>query len=183
MRRTSDAAPVATPAEWDLSAQPTGDDLGQCSARRRARSVHDPVTEGGALPDSATTSAPRCSTTSESSATETRCSSRSSTIRALRERLREGRRRRGQGELFNSDMTQAIALGYCLDLAACMLQAGRGAEGEPRLHCARRTSAARRRTASCATHHPLDVWKKNRRSCPMRTCGFTKYLAAGGGTY
>jgi succinate dehydrogenase/fumarate reductase flavoprotein subunit len=42
-----------------------------------------------------------------------------------------------KGEVFNSDLTQAIELGYMLDLAACMLQAGiarkesRGAHSRP----------------------------------------------------
>jgi succinate dehydrogenase/fumarate reductase flavoprotein subunit len=42
-----------------------------------------------------------------------------------------------KGEVFNSDLTQAIELGYLLDLAACMLQAGvarkesRGAHSRP----------------------------------------------------
>jgi succinate dehydrogenase / fumarate reductase, flavoprotein subunit len=43
-----------------------------------------------------------------------------------------------KGEIFNSDLTQAIELGYCLDLAASMLQAGlarresRGAHSRPK---------------------------------------------------
>ncbi len=43
-----------------------------------------------------------------------------------------------KGEVFNSDLTQAIELGYMLDLAACMVQAGiarkesRGAHSRPR---------------------------------------------------
>jgi succinate dehydrogenase / fumarate reductase flavoprotein subunit len=43
-----------------------------------------------------------------------------------------------KGDVFNSDLTQAIELGYCLDLAACMLQAGlarqesRGAHSRPK---------------------------------------------------
>ena len=42
-----------------------------------------------------------------------------------------------KGEVFNSDLTQAIELGYLLDVAACMLQAGiarkesRGAHSRP----------------------------------------------------
>jgi succinate dehydrogenase / fumarate reductase flavoprotein subunit len=42
-----------------------------------------------------------------------------------------------KGEIFNSDLTQAIELGYLLDLGACMLQAGlarkesRGAHARP----------------------------------------------------
>jgi succinate dehydrogenase/fumarate reductase flavoprotein subunit len=43
-----------------------------------------------------------------------------------------------KGDVFNSDLTQALELGYCLDLAACMVQAGlarkesRGAHSRPR---------------------------------------------------
>jgi succinate dehydrogenase/fumarate reductase flavoprotein subunit len=43
-----------------------------------------------------------------------------------------------KSEIFNSDLTQAIELGYCLDLAACMVQAGiarresRGAHSRPK---------------------------------------------------
>ena len=42
-----------------------------------------------------------------------------------------------KGEVFNSDLTQAIELGYLLDIASCMLQAGiarkesRGAHSRP----------------------------------------------------
>jgi succinate dehydrogenase/fumarate reductase flavoprotein subunit len=42
-----------------------------------------------------------------------------------------------KGEVFNSDLTQALELGYLLDVAACMLQAGiarkesRGAHSRP----------------------------------------------------
>ena len=43
-----------------------------------------------------------------------------------------------KGDVFNSDLTQALELGYCLDLAACMVQAGlarkesRGAHSRPK---------------------------------------------------
>jgi succinate dehydrogenase/fumarate reductase flavoprotein subunit len=48
-----------------------------------------------------------------------------------------------KGEVFNSDLTQAIELGYLLDIAACMLQAGlarkesRGAHSRPHDYPAR----------------------------------------------
>ncbi|HZG35810.1 MAG TPA: FAD-binding protein [Gaiellaceae bacterium] len=57
-------------------------------------------------------------------------------IDALRERYRTVVVE-DKGEVFNSDLTQAIELGYMLDLAACMLQAGiarkesRGAHSRP----------------------------------------------------
>ena len=37
-----------------------------------------------------------------------------------------------KGDVFNSDLTQAIELGYLLQVAECMLQAGIAREGEPR---------------------------------------------------
>ena len=58
-------------------------------------------------------------------------------IDALRERYQRGVVIEDKGEVFNSDLTQAIELGYCLDLAACMLLAGearqesRGAHARP----------------------------------------------------
>jgi succinate dehydrogenase flavoprotein subunit len=58
-------------------------------------------------------------------------------IDQLRERYEKGVVIEDKGEVFNSDLTQAIELGNMLDLAACMLQAGlarkesRGAHARP----------------------------------------------------
>src|SRR5205823_9707405 len=58
-------------------------------------------------------------------------------IAVLRERYARGVVVEDKGEVFNSDLTQAIELGNMLDLAACMLQAGiarkesRGAHARP----------------------------------------------------
>jgi succinate dehydrogenase / fumarate reductase flavoprotein subunit len=58
-------------------------------------------------------------------------------IDELRERYDRGVLIEDQGEVFNSDLTQAIELGNMIDLAACMLQAGiarkesRGAHARP----------------------------------------------------
>jgi len=58
-------------------------------------------------------------------------------IEGLRERYERGVVVEDKGEVFNSDLTQAIELGYLLDLASCMLQAGsartesRGAHSRP----------------------------------------------------
>jgi len=55
----------------------------------------------------------------------------------LRRRYARGIVVEDKGEIFNSDLTQAIELGYLLDVAACMLQAGlarkesRGAHSRP----------------------------------------------------
>lgn len=58
-------------------------------------------------------------------------------VAGLRERYARGIVIEDKGDVFNSDLTQAIELGYLLDLAACMLQAGiarkesRGAHSRP----------------------------------------------------
>ncbi len=58
-------------------------------------------------------------------------------IQDLRRRYERGVVVEDKGSIFNSDLTQAIELGYLLDLAACMLQAGlarkesRGAHSRP----------------------------------------------------
>jgi succinate dehydrogenase / fumarate reductase flavoprotein subunit len=58
-------------------------------------------------------------------------------IDGLRERYARGVVVEDKGTVFNSDLTQAIELGYLLDLGACMLQAGlarkesRGAHSRP----------------------------------------------------
>jgi succinate dehydrogenase/fumarate reductase flavoprotein subunit len=58
-------------------------------------------------------------------------------IAGLRERYDRGVLIDDKGAVFNSDLTQALELGYLLDLAACMLQAGiarkesRGAHSRP----------------------------------------------------
>jgi succinate dehydrogenase/fumarate reductase flavoprotein subunit len=55
----------------------------------------------------------------------------------LRERYERGVVIEDKGEVFNSDLTQAIELGNMIDLAACMIQAGiarkesRGAHARP----------------------------------------------------
>jgi len=58
-------------------------------------------------------------------------------IAGLRERYDRGVVIEDKGDVFNSDLTQAIELGYLLDIASCMLQAGsarkesRGAHSRP----------------------------------------------------
>ena len=58
-------------------------------------------------------------------------------IAELRERYERGVVVEDKGDVFNSDLTQAIELGNMLDLAACMMQAGvarkesRGAHARP----------------------------------------------------
>ncbi len=58
-------------------------------------------------------------------------------IAALRERYEAGIVVDDKGDVFNNDLTQAIELGYLLDIADCMLTAGiartesRGAHSRP----------------------------------------------------
>ncbi len=68
---------------------------------------------------------------------EERMSSEVEVIDGLRERY-QNVYVEDKGEIFNSDLTQALELGSCLDLAACMVQAGvarkesRGAHSRPK---------------------------------------------------
>ena len=77
-------------------------------------------------------------------------------IDELRERYERGVLIEDKGEVFNSDLTQAIELGNMIDLAACMLQAGiarkesRGAHARPV-----RLSRPRRRELHEALDHAL----------------------------
>ena len=86
------------------------------------------------------------------------------------ERHRRGLRERyehvvveDKGEVFNNDLTQALELGFLLDLAACMIVAGHRAQGEPR--CPRpavRLPRPRRRELHAP--HPRDDRSTVRRS-------------------
>ena len=94
---------------------------------------------------SATSSPPRCTRTSASSAASARWRSRAEIVAGLRERYQRVLVE-DKGEVFNSDLTQAIELGFLLDLAECMVVAGHRAEREPRRpRAAGRLSGARRR--------------------------------------
>ena len=77
-------------------------------------------------------------------------------IDGLRERYDRGVVIEDKGDVFNSDLTQAIELGYLLDIAACMLQAGHRAQGEPRRPLAAvRLPRPRRRELPQALDHAL----------------------------
>ena len=79
-----------------------------------------------------------------------------------------------KGDVFNSDLTQAIELGYLLDLAACMV-AGRGrAQGEPRRPRAPvRLPGPRRRELPEALDHALG--RRRRRSSRTEEVTMTKW--------
>ena len=77
-------------------------------------------------------------------------------IAGLRERYERGVVVEDKGDVFNSDLTQAIELGYLLDVAACMLQAGMARQGEPRRPlAAARLPGPRRRELPQALDHAL----------------------------
>ena len=79
-----------------------------------------------------------------------------------------------KGDVFNSDLTQAIELGYLLDIASCMLQAGiarkesRGAHSRPHDY-----PDARRRELHEALDHALEGRGPELTYKEVR---FTKYL-------
>ena len=104
-------------------------DVGEGPARE-----HAPASARGR---SATSSASRCSRTSASSGAPEKMEAQVEVIDGLRERYDRGVVIEDKGDVFNSDLTQAIELGYLLDIAACMLQAGiarkesRGAHSRP----------------------------------------------------
>ena len=77
-------------------------------------------------------------------------------LEELRERYERGVVIEDKGEIFNSDLTQTIELGNMIDLAACMVQAGPRAQGEPRRpRAAVRLPDARRRELHEAFDLPL----------------------------
>ena len=129
------------------------DRLGGAARGRRARPRRRSSTARteSARGRSATSSAPRCSRTSASSATRSawRASSRSS--QGLRERY-EHVVVEDKGDVFNTDLTQALELGYMLDLAWVMVQAGLAREesrGVALASC--RLPRARRRALPAST--------------------------------
>ena len=137
---------------------PETDRLGRAARRRRARSRRrsSTVRTASGRGRSATSSARRCSRTSASSAMRSawRASSRSS--QRLRERY-EHVVVEDKGDIFNTDLTQALELGYMLDLA--------WAHGAGRDSRARRAAARTRvrptspiATTSTSSKHSVTRW-------------------------
>ena len=122
---------------------------------------------------SATSSAPRCSRTSASSAARSKMAAPDRDHRRAARALRATSYVEDKGDVFNSDLTQAIELGYMLDLAACMLQAGvarkesRGAHARPHDY-----PDARRRELHEALDHPLG--RRRARALLQGRCAMTK---------
>ena len=166
-RRSGQAA-----AEYALGARRLrGDGRGGAGRRRGVGQVASSRTpRASARGRSATSSASRCSTTSASSGAPRRWRRRSASSTALRERYERGVVIEDKGDVFNSDLTQAIELGYLLDIAACMLQAGHRAQGEPRRPLAAlRLPRPRRRELPQALDHALE--RTTARSSPTARSG------------
>ena len=61
-----------------------------------------------------------------------------------------------KGDVFNTDLTQALELGFLLELAECMVVCGPRAQGEPRRpRAAVRLPRARRRELPAAHDRPF----------------------------
>jgi succinate dehydrogenase / fumarate reductase flavoprotein subunit len=79
-----------------------------------------------------------------------------------------------KGDVFNSDLTQAIELGYLLDIASCMLQAGiarkesRGAHSRPHDYP--------NRDDENFMKHSITRWKDGAPELSYKDVRFTKYL-------
>jgi succinate dehydrogenase / fumarate reductase flavoprotein subunit len=95
-------------------------------------------------------------------------------IDGLRERYAKGVLIEDKGDLFNNDLTQAIELGYVLDLSACMLKAGearkesRGAHSRPKDFPTRDDENFMR--------HSITRWKDDKPELSYKDVRFTKYL-------
>ena len=166
-------------AEWALANTTVdGARVGERDAERELKELLDRTRASG-RGRSATSSASRCSRTSASSAARTRCSEQVEIIDELRERY-ERSCVEDKGDVFNSDLTQAIELGYLLDLAACMLQAGiarkesRGAHSRPHDYPARDDENFLK--------HSITRWKDGAPELSYKEVRFTKYLTRRGST-
>ena len=143
-------------AEWALSH--TTIEVPESLERDAERELKDaarPRRPASARGRSATSSARRCSRTSASSGGRRRWSASSGSSRAARA-LRANVVVEDKGDVFNSDLTQAIELGYLLDLAGLHAAGRRRAQGEPRRPLApARLPDARRRELPQALDHAL----------------------------
>ena len=94
-------------------------------------------------------------------------------IDEVRERYERGVVIEDKGEVFNSDLTQAIELGNMLDLAECMLQAGiarkesRGAHARPHDYPTRDDENF--------LHHSITRWKDGGVELTQSEVRFTKW--------
>ena len=125
-------------------------------AERRAQGAARPRDGRAAVEDPRRAAASRCSRTSASSAARTRCMRQGEIIQELRERYRDVYVE-DKGDVFNSDLTQAIELGNMLDTRR-VHGAGRDrAQGEPRRACAA-ARLSRRATTRTSCKHSISRW-------------------------
>jgi succinate dehydrogenase/fumarate reductase flavoprotein subunit len=95
-------------------------------------------------------------------------------LEELRERYDRGVVIEDKGNVFNSDLTQAIELGFCLDTAACMVQAGlarkesRGAHSRPHDYP--------NRDDENFMKHSISRWVDGGPELSYKEVRFTKYL-------
>ena len=138
----------------------------EADAERELEHAPRPLRGRAAVADPRRARARRCTRTSASSAARSRWSSQGEIVRGLRERY-EHVVVEDKGDVFNSDLTQALELGYLLDLAECMVVSRARAQGEPRRARAavrlprprrRELPAAHRRDAGRMSAPKLD-WK------------------------
>ena len=120
----------------------------EADAERELKELLDRDARESGRGRSATSWPRRCTRTSASSAARTRCGRQGEIVAGLRERY-ERVIVEDKGDVFNNDLTQALELGFLLELAACMVPCRPRTEREPR--CARaavRLSRPRRRELS-----------------------------------
>ena len=94
-------------------------------------------------------------------------------IAGLQERYDRGVLIEDKGEVFNSDLTQAIELGNMIDLAACMLQAGAARKESRGAHA--RPYDYPDRDDENFMKHSITRWVDGRPSLDYAPVRFTKY--------
>ena len=110
-------------AEWALANTTVAVPPSQiCRRRARAEDAARPHRRRAAVADPRRARARRCTRTSASSGARSRCCAQGEIVEGLRERY-ERVVVEDKGEVFNSDLTQALELGFLLELADCMVVA------------------------------------------------------------
>ena len=139
--------------------------LGAARTPRRSSRRSSTAARASGRGGSVTSSPRRCTRTSASSAARRRWRSRALIVGGLRDRY-EQVVVEDKGEVFNSDLTQALELGFLLELAECMVVAGlarkesRGAHARPTTTPSATTStSSATRSSPGRTAHPRLDWK------------------------
>ena len=139
-------------AEWARRTPTVAVPAGARGGRRaRAAGAPRPDRRRAAVEDPRRAARRRCTRTSASSGARSRCRGRARSSQALRERY-ERVVVDDKGEVFNTDLTQALELGFMLELAECMVRRRTRAQGEPwRTRAAARLSRSATTRTSCGT--------------------------------